>query len=105
MCIRDSTGVECVDRKAGGRLSIDCRFVINAGGPWAGHIAEMAGCHDVEVVPGRGIMIAMNHRLVNTVVNRCIKPADGDIIVPVHTVAIVGTTDVKACLLYTSRCV
>ncbi|AJQ90618.1 anaerobic glycerol-3-phosphate dehydrogenase subunit GlpA [Propionibacterium freudenreichii] len=90
------TGVECVDRKAGGRLSIDCRFVINAGGPWAGHIAEMAGCHDVEVVPGRGIMIAMNHRLVNTVVNRCIKPADGDIIVPVHTVAIVGTTDVKA---------
>lgn len=90
------TGVECVDRKAGGRLNIDCRFVINAGGPWAGHIAEMAGCHDVEVVPGRGIMIAMNHRLVNTVVNRCIKPADGDIIVPVHTVAIVGTTDVRA---------
>lgn len=41
-------------------------------------------------------MIAMNHRLVNTVVNRCIYPADGDILVPVHTVSIIGTTDVKA---------
>ena len=41
-------------------------------------------------------MIAMNHRLVNTVVNRCIYPTDGDILVPVHTVSIIGTTDVKA---------
>jgi len=39
-------------------------------------------------------MIAMNHRLVNTVVNRCQMPTDGDIIVPVHTVSIIGTTDV-----------
>jgi glycerol-3-phosphate dehydrogenase len=38
-------------------------------------------------------MLAINHRVVNTVVNRCKMPADGDIIVPVHTVAIVGTTD------------
>ena len=90
------TAVECVDRKAGGRITIDCRFVINAGGPWAGRIAGFAGCHDVDVVPGRGIMIAMNHRLVNSVVNRCIYPADGDILVPVHTVSIIGTTDVKA---------
>jgi glycerol-3-phosphate dehydrogenase len=29
------------------------------------------------------------------VVNRCIYPADGDILVPVHTVSIIGTTDVK----------
>ena len=43
--------------------------------------------------PGRGIMIAMNHRLVNTVVNRCQLPTDGDIIVPIHTVCVVGTTD------------
>jgi glycerol-3-phosphate dehydrogenase len=35
----------------------------------------------------------MNHRALNTVVNRCKMPADGDIIVPVHTVAIIGTTD------------
>jgi len=33
-------------------------------------------------------------RLVNTVVNRCKMPSDGDIIVPSHTVAIIGTTSV-----------
>ncbi|MDK8351239.1 FAD-dependent oxidoreductase, partial [Gleimia europaea] len=76
-------------------VRINCKFVINAGGPWSGQIAAMAGAHGVDVVPGRGIMIAMNHRLVNQVVNRCIYPSDGDIIVPVHTVSIIGTTDVK----------
>jgi glycerol-3-phosphate dehydrogenase len=35
----------------------------------------------------------MNHRLVNTVVNRCQMPADGDIIVPIRTVSVIGTTD------------
>lgn len=81
--------------KTGEDILIECRFAINAGGPWSGQIAALAGAHDVDVVPGRGIMIAMNHRLVNRVVNRCIYPADGDIIVPVHTVCIIGTTDVK----------
>jgi glycerol-3-phosphate dehydrogenase len=38
-------------------------------------------------------MVAMNHRVVNTVLNRCKMPADGDIIVPIHTVAVIGTTD------------
>jgi len=40
-------------------------------------------------------MIAMNHRLVDAVVNRCTIPADGDIIVPIRTVCVIGTTDVK----------
>jgi glycerol-3-phosphate dehydrogenase len=31
---------------------------------------------------------------VNTVVNRCQMPTDGDIIVPVRTVSVIGTTDV-----------
>jgi glycerol-3-phosphate dehydrogenase len=38
-------------------------------------------------------MIAMNHRLVNTCVNRCQMPTDGDIIVPIRTVCVIGTTD------------
>ncbi len=41
-------------------------------------------------------MIAMNHRLVNTVINRCTMPADGDILVPVRTVSIIGTTDIHS---------
>lgn len=88
--------VRAYDEKRGEEVVIDCKFVLNAGGPWAGQIASMAGCEEVEVVPGRGIMIAMNHRLVNSCVNRCIYPSDGDILVPVHTVSIIGTTDVKA---------
>lgn len=82
--------------KSGEDIRIECRFVINAGGPWAGQIAALAGAHGVDVVPGRGIMVAMNHRLVNMVINRCIYPADGDIIVPGHTVCIIGTTDQAA---------
>jgi glycerol-3-phosphate dehydrogenase len=54
----------------------------------------MAGC-EVTVFPGKGIMVAMNHRLVSTVVNRCSMPSDGDIIVPARAVCVIGTTDVK----------
>ncbi|MFT0847419.1 anaerobic glycerol-3-phosphate dehydrogenase subunit GlpA [Actinomycetaceae bacterium L2_0104] len=90
------SGVVCHADKTGEDVHIECRAVVNAAGPWAGQIVEMAGEHGVEVVPGRGIMIAMNHRLVNSVVNRCVYPADGDILVPVHTVSIIGTTDVRA---------
>jgi len=86
--------VLCRDEKGGEDVRIDCSFVLNCAGPWAGQIAAMAGAHPVEVVPGRGIMIAMNHRIVNTVINRCVHPTDGDILVPLHTVSIIGTTDV-----------
>ena len=90
------SAVVCWDEKAGEEVEIGCRFVINCAAAWGGQVAAMAGCPDVEVVPGAGIMIAMNHRLVNSVVNRLTYPADGDILVPVHTVCIIGTTDQKA---------
>ena len=89
------TGVTATDLRTGEEVSIDCSFVLNCAGPWAGDITRMAGLPPVAVVPGRGIMVAMAHRLVNTVINRCIYPADGDILVPVHTVCIIGTTDHK----------
>ena len=78
----------------GEELDVEARVTVSASGAWAGHIASMAGIEGVHVIPGRGIMIAMNHRLVNTVVNRCQMPTDGDIIVPIHTVSVIGTTDV-----------
>lgn len=88
--------VVCRDERGDEDVRIECNFVLNCGGPWAGRIAELADCHGVEVVPGAGIMVAMNHRLTQTVLNRCIWPADGDILVPDHPVCIIGTTDVKA---------
>lgn len=88
--------VTCLAEKTGEEVQIDARGVINAAGPWAGEVAAMAGCHGVDVVPGRGIMVAMNHRLTDRVINRCIYPGDGDILVPAHTVSIIGTTDKPA---------
>jgi glycerol-3-phosphate dehydrogenase len=87
--------VKARDRRGDEEVEIDCRFILNCAGAWAGKVAALAGLHPVEVVPGRGIMIAMNHRLVNRVINRCIYPGDGDILVPNHTICIIGTTDVK----------
>jgi len=40
-------------------------------------------------------MVAMAYRFVNTIINRCHLPGDGDILVPVGTVAVIGTTSVN----------
>ena len=69
-------------------------MVVNAAGAWAGQIAAMAGC-PVTVRPSKGTMVAMAYRFVNTVINRCHLPGDGDILVPVGTVAVIGTTSVN----------
>jgi glycerol-3-phosphate dehydrogenase len=88
------TGVVCHDLVHDEEIQIQADMVVNASGAWAGHIASLVGL-TVSVVPGKGTMLAMNHRIVNTVINRCKMPADGDILVPTHTVSVIGTTDVK----------
>ena len=90
---RQVRGARVHDAVRGEDIEIHADMVINAAGAWSGKIAAMAGAR-VDIVPGKGIMIATAHRLVNTVVNRCKWPSDGDIIVPAHTVSIIGTTDV-----------
>jgi glycerol-3-phosphate dehydrogenase len=87
------TGARVRDVRTGEETDVEARVTVNAAGAWAGQVAELAGIEGVRILPGRGIMIAMNHRLVNTVVNRCQMPTDGDIIVPIRTVAVIGTTD------------
>ncbi|HEX3318804.1 MAG TPA: anaerobic glycerol-3-phosphate dehydrogenase subunit GlpA [Solirubrobacteraceae bacterium] len=90
------TGVVAHDERADEDVRIDAGFTINASGAWAAQLARLADIEGVEVVPGKGIMIAMNHRLVGAVINRCTLPADGDIIVPIRTVCVIGTTDVRS---------
>ncbi|HEX6492968.1 MAG TPA: FAD-dependent oxidoreductase, partial [Candidatus Dormibacteraeota bacterium] len=87
------TGARVRDVRTGEETDVQARVTVNAAGAWAGQVAELAGIEGVRILPGRGIMIAMNHRLVNTVVNRCQMPTDGDIIVPIRTVSVIGTTD------------
>jgi glycerol-3-phosphate dehydrogenase len=84
------TGARLRDVRTGEETDVEARVTVNAAGAWAGHIAELAGIEGVRILPGRGIMIAMNHRLVNTVINRCQMPTDGDILVPIRTVSVIG---------------
>jgi glycerol-3-phosphate dehydrogenase len=54
----------------------------------------MAGV-DVPLALGKGTMVAMAHRAVHSTINRCHYPGDGDGLIPIGTVAIIGTTDVE----------
>src|SRR3954453_9982876 len=90
------SGARLRNELTGEELDVEAGFTINASGAWAAEIARMGGAEGVHVAPGKGIMIAMNHRLVHTVVNRCTMPADGDIIVPIRTVSVIGTTDIRS---------
>lgn len=85
-------GARCHDLVAGEDVEIAADMVVNAAGAWAGRIAATADIA-FRVRAGKGTMIAVNHRMINTVVNRCKLPDDGDIVVPIGTVAVVGTTD------------
>jgi len=86
-------GAHVRSERGGEEFRIHATVVINAAGAWAGQIAELAHC-TVNVRAGMGLMIAMNHRLVHMCVNRCKRPADGDILLPLRTACVIGTTDV-----------
>jgi glycerol-3-phosphate dehydrogenase len=87
------SGARVRDVHSGEEQEIEARVTVSSTGAWAGRVAALAGIDGVRVLPGRGIMVALNHRVVSTVVNRCQMPSDGDIIVPVRTVSVIGTTD------------
>jgi glycerol-3-phosphate dehydrogenase len=85
--------VDVVDERSGTLARIAPRVVVSASGAWAGIVAGMAGVQ-LAMSPGKGTMLIFNQRMTDTVVNRCHPPDDGDIMVPVHSVAILGTTEV-----------
>lgn len=87
-------GALCHDLVKDEDVAIYADMVVNASGAWAGIITVSAGI-PLTIIGGKGTMVAMNHRIVNTVINRCKMPSDGDILVPAHTVCVIGTTDVK----------
>ncbi|MFZ2095318.1 MAG: anaerobic glycerol-3-phosphate dehydrogenase subunit GlpA, partial [Anaerolineales bacterium] len=87
-------GAHCHDLVKDEEVMIESGIVINASGAWSGKISQTAGVN-ITMVPGKGTMLALNHRVVNTIINRCKLPSDGDILVPAHTVAVIGTTDVQ----------
>jgi glycerol-3-phosphate dehydrogenase len=82
------------DLAGGEDVLIGCEWVVNAAGAWAGQVGALAEV-PIEMIPGKGVMVVMASRYVRGVVNACRKPADGDIVVPQHEVAILGTTSVQ----------
>src|SRR6202521_3145336 len=81
------------DERSGEEISVHAEVVVNAAGAWAGQIAAFTGGED-PVLPGKGVLIATNYRLVRLVLNRCKMPGDGGNIDPNRTTCVIGTTDV-----------
>src|SRR2546421_2915357 len=88
------SGIRTRDTITGEESTIACSAVINATGAWAGFVARLLDV-EVKVVPVKGVMVVLSHRVAHAAINRCHKPGDGDIIVPALIVAILGTTAVK----------
>jgi glycerol-3-phosphate dehydrogenase len=72
---------------------IDAAHVVNAAGPWAGGIADLAGV-TVRMRPTRGVTCVVGLDGVGSVLNRCRPPSDGDIAVPRGDSVALGTTSV-----------
>jgi glycerol-3-phosphate dehydrogenase len=73
--------------------TIEADYVINATGAWAGECAALAGV-DVEMQPTKGVMVSVDYEGLESVINRCRVPDDGDIIIPHQTQVVLGTTSV-----------
>lgn len=81
------------DERTGTITRIAPRFVVGAAGAWAGQVAAMAGV-SLGMAPAMGTMLIFNQRMTDSVINRCKPAGNGDIMVPIHTVAILGTTSI-----------
>jgi glycerol-3-phosphate dehydrogenase len=88
------TGVKVMDYRTGKTEILGTDLVVNAAGPWAEDIAAMAGVK-VPVQPTAGVMVTLDCRLNNMVLNRLNKPSDGDIVVPQRATSTIGTTSWK----------
>jgi glycerol-3-phosphate dehydrogenase len=86
-------GVKAVDQTNGDEYLVHAEYVINATGPWAHLVAGLANIH-IEMVLSKGTMVVLDSRPVKRAINRCRYPGDGDIIVPVGTTIVLGTTSV-----------
>jgi len=78
----------------GEEYTIEASTLINATGAWANQFLKLAGLQ-IGMALSKGSMLITNRRLTHHVINRCRPPFDGDIVVPNHTVSILGTTSIR----------
>jgi glycerol-3-phosphate dehydrogenase len=87
-------GAKVKDLLDGEEYTIEASYTINATGAWANQVLKLAGLH-IGMALSKGSMLITNRRLTHCVINRCRPPLDGDIVVPNHTVSILGTTSIR----------
>jgi glycerol-3-phosphate dehydrogenase len=80
-----------MDGRHGSEVRVFADQIVNAGGAWAGEVAEMAGAR-MNMVYSQGTLVIAQMRIGERVINRLRKAADADILVPAGTVSIFGTT-------------
>jgi glycerol-3-phosphate dehydrogenase len=88
---KNVTGVKVQDHRTGEKETLLADLIVNAAGPWAGEIAAKAKV-SVPEIPTAGVMVTLDCRLNNMVLNRLNKPSDGDIVVPQRATSVIGTT-------------
>ena len=85
------TGVRVFDHKTHREYDVGGDLVVNAAGAWAGKICGLAGTR-LPIQPGPGVMVALQGRLTNMIINRLHPAGQGDIIVPQRNLSILGTS-------------
>jgi glycerol-3-phosphate dehydrogenase len=85
------TGIRVMNHQTHSETDVHGDVFINAAGAWAGKIGALAGVQ-IPVMPGPGVMVAVNGRLTNMVINRLHKAGEGDIVVPQRQLTILGTS-------------
>lgn len=85
------SGVKLHNNRTGEDSEAYAPVTVNAAGIWGTLIAKKAGV-TINMFPAKGSLLIFGHRVNNMVINRCRKPANGDILVPDKIVSILGTT-------------
>ncbi|EKD41291.1 MAG: hypothetical protein ACD_73C00774G0001, partial [uncultured bacterium] len=85
-------GVSFVDEKTKQKKEAFAKYVVNACGPWAPQLAQMAGA-SIKLRPGKGVHLMFDRRISNMAINA--KTIDGRevFLMPHENVSILGTTD------------
>ena len=84
-------GVKVFDHKRHRTYSLKGDIIVNASGPWAHKTAAMLGVK-IPLQPAPGVMVSLNRRLTNMVINRLHPAGDGDIIIPQRGLSLLGTS-------------
>ncbi len=85
------TGVSIRDYVTGEESELAADLVVNAAGPWAQRIADMAGV-EVPIRCSPGVLVAVRGRWCDMVVNRLHPSGDGDIVLPQRGLCVIGTS-------------